>query len=173
MKSMPKAHGLYDPAREHDACGIGAIVNISGRREHRIVELGKTVLLNLMHRGAAGADEATGDGAGILMQLPHELILSESRRLGIDPPPPGHYAVAMVFLPQDPDARGRCENLLAEALAEGELSAIPHVAAMAVIRLSRSATRSETAIENFVAPSPWASSACCSRCRSSSRRSAA
>ena len=64
--ALPESHGLYDPAQEHDACGIGAVVNISGRREHAIVEHGKQVLLNLQHRGAAGADESTGDGAGIL-----------------------------------------------------------------------------------------------------------
>jgi glutamate synthase domain-containing protein 1 len=85
---MPKPQGLYDPRFEHDACGIGAIVNISGRREHQIVDLGKTVLVNLMHRGAAGADDSTGDGAGILMQLPHELFRAEADRLGIALPEP-------------------------------------------------------------------------------------
>ncbi|HOM17006.1 MAG TPA: hypothetical protein PLQ00_06725, partial [Thermoguttaceae bacterium] len=63
--------GLYDPQWEHDSCGIGAVVNISGRREHRILQYAKQVLLNLQHRGAAGADETTGDGAGVLLQLPH------------------------------------------------------------------------------------------------------
>jgi len=73
MKSlrMPDKQGLYDPAHEHDACGIGAVANISGRRDHLIVEYGRQVLMNLIHRGAAGADESTGDGAGILIQIPH------------------------------------------------------------------------------------------------------
>jgi glutamate synthase (NADPH/NADH) large chain len=124
MRNMPKPAGLYDPAREHDACGIGAIVNISGRREHRIVELGKDVLMNLQHRGAAGADESTGDGAGILTQLPHELLAAEARRLRIELPSPGRYGLAMVFLPQDADVRARCERLLVEALVEGELKPI-------------------------------------------------
>jgi glutamate synthase domain-containing protein 2/glutamate synthase domain-containing protein 1/glutamate synthase domain-containing protein 3 len=99
-------------------------VNISGRREHRIVELGKDVLLNLQHRGAAGADESTGDGAGILTQLPHELLLSEARRLRIECPPPGRYGLAMVFLPQDADVGARCETFLLEAIAAGELKAL-------------------------------------------------
>ena len=86
--SAPKAQGLYDPRFEHDACGIGAVVNISGRREHAIVEHGKQVLLNLMHRGAAGADESTGDGAGILFQIPHEFFAAEAGRLGFTLPEP-------------------------------------------------------------------------------------
>ena len=82
MSAAPKARGLYDPQWEHDACGIGAVVNISGRRDHAVVEHGKQVLLNLMHRGAAGADESTGDGAGILLQVPHEFFAAEADRLG-------------------------------------------------------------------------------------------
>ena len=70
---QPKARGLYDPRYEHDSCGIGAVVDISGRRSHRIIALGKQVLENLHHRGAAGSDDLTGDGAGILLQIPHEL----------------------------------------------------------------------------------------------------
>ncbi len=106
--------GLYDPAFEHDACGIGAVVNTDGRREHRIIELGRQVLLNLQHRGAAGADETTGDGAGILMQIPHELF---ARSVGEEKlPAPGRYGVAMVFLPRDDKLRRRCENILAAAM---------------------------------------------------------
>ena len=66
-----KNQGLYEARREHDSCGIGAVVNISGQRGHSIIEYGKEILLNLHHRGAAGADETTGDGAGILFQIPH------------------------------------------------------------------------------------------------------
>ena len=80
--ALPKAQGLYDPQWEHDACGIGAVVNISGRRDHAIVEYGKQVLLNLMHRGAAGADESTGDGAGILLQIPHGFFRAQEAGLG-------------------------------------------------------------------------------------------
>jgi glutamate synthase domain-containing protein 2/glutamate synthase domain-containing protein 1/glutamate synthase domain-containing protein 3 len=112
----PKPHGLYHPQWEHDACGIGAVVNISGRREHAVVEYGKQVLLNLMHRGAAGADESTGDGAGILLQIPHAFFSAEAARLGIGLPSRGQYGVAMLFLPQDEQPRRRCEQLLTEAL---------------------------------------------------------
>jgi glutamate synthase domain-containing protein 2/glutamate synthase domain-containing protein 1/glutamate synthase domain-containing protein 3 len=118
---MPKAQGLYDPNREHDACGIGAIVNITGRRDHAIVELGKTVLVNLMHRGAAGADDSTGDGAGILMQIPHPLMSDEAARLGVELPAVKRYGVAMVFLPQVEEVRRHCEAMLAAALEEGGL----------------------------------------------------
>ena len=78
--------GLYDPAFEHDACGIGAVVNISGKREHSIIEHGKEILINLNHRGAAGADEITGDGAGILFQIPHEFFAAECEKLGFSLP---------------------------------------------------------------------------------------
>jgi glutamate synthase (NADPH) large chain len=109
------AQGLYDPQWEHDACGIGAVVNISGRREHAIVEFGKQVLLNLMHRGAAGADESTGDGAGIMLHIPHKFFSAEAQCLGFDLPSPGHYGVMMLFLPRQTELRHRCEQILADA----------------------------------------------------------
>ena len=112
----PAKHGLYDPQWEHDACGIGAVANISGRRDHSIIEYGNEVLLNLMHRGAAGSDESTGDGAGILFQIPHEFFDEEVRRLRFRLPERNRYGVAMVFGPRDPDFRGRCEDLLNRAI---------------------------------------------------------
>ncbi len=121
MSTAPQARGLYDPQWEHDACGIGAVVNISGRRDHAIVEHGKQVLLNLRHRGAAGADESTGDGAGILMQLPHEFFQAAAARLGFSLPEPKQYGVAMLFLPRDPERRRQCEGLLAAAIEKEEL----------------------------------------------------
>ncbi len=102
---MPSAQGLYDPQWEHDACGIGAVVNVSGRRDHAIVEYGRQVLMNLMHRGAAGADESTGDGAGILLQLPHGFFRAVTPKLGFQVPDPRQYGVAMVFLPRDEPLR--------------------------------------------------------------------
>ena len=117
----PKTQGLYDPASEHDACGIGAIVNISGRREHAILEYGKQVLLNLQHRGAAGADESTGDGAGVLFQIPHEFFRAKAARQGISLPPDGRYGVAMVFLPQNAELRRRCEEILFESIVDAGL----------------------------------------------------
>ncbi|MFH1923767.1 MAG: hypothetical protein ABIP48_28245, partial [Planctomycetota bacterium] len=111
-----KTRGLYDPQKEHDACGIGAVVNVSGRAEHAVVEYGKQVLLNLMHRGAAGADESTGDGAGMLMQIPHEFFAHQADRLGFGLPSPGEYGVAMFFLPRQTKPRGRCEQVVAEEI---------------------------------------------------------
>lgn len=121
MQEMPKAQGLYDPRWEHDACGVGAVINISGRREHAIVELGNTVLMNLMHRGAAGADDATGDGAGILFQIPHELFAQETPRLGFSLPDALQYGVAMVFLPRIAELQEGCEQILADAVSAGGL----------------------------------------------------
>lgn len=120
-RHIPISGGLYDPTYEHDACGIGAIVNISGRRDHAIVEQGLQVLLNLMHRGAAGADGKTGDGAGILFQIPHAFFAAEARARHVDLPEPGQYAVAMVFLPRNDELRKRCEALVAGTVAEGGL----------------------------------------------------
>ena len=116
MSGTPGKRGLYDPQWEHDACGIGAVANISGRRDHSIIEYGNEVLLNLMHRGAAGSDESTGDGAGILFQIPHEFFAEEVRRLRFRLPDPNRYGVAMVFGPRDAGFRGRCEDLLNRAI---------------------------------------------------------
>jgi len=107
---------LYDPRWEHDACGIGAVANISGRRDHAIIEYGNEVLLNLMHRGAAGSDESTGDGAGILFQIPHEFFAEEVSRLRFRLPERKRYGVAMVFGPRDEGFRARCEDLLNKAI---------------------------------------------------------
>ncbi len=113
---MPGGQGLYDPAYEHDACGIGAVANISGRRDHAIIEYGNQVLMNLIHRGASGADESTGDGAGILIQMPHEFLAAEGDRLGFRLPEPPGYAAAMVFGPRDNGLRARCDGIFCEAI---------------------------------------------------------
>ncbi|GIX02734.1 MAG: hypothetical protein KatS3mg112_1671 [Thermogutta sp.] len=117
----PKPYGLYDPQYEHDACGIGAVVNISGRRDHQIIEYGKQVLLNLMHRGASVADEVTGDGAGILFQIPHEFFEEELARDDVALPPPRHYGVAVVFFPREDEIRIRCEAILEAEIARAGL----------------------------------------------------
>jgi glutamate synthase domain-containing protein 2/glutamate synthase domain-containing protein 1/glutamate synthase domain-containing protein 3 len=105
---------LYDPQFEHDACGIGAVVNISGKQDHAIVEYGKQVLMNLMHRGASSADESTGDGAGILMQIPHGFFASVAAGMGFELPPARRYGVGMLFLPQSEELRNRCERIVLE-----------------------------------------------------------
>ncbi len=98
---LPPAQGLYDPAHEHDACGVGFVVDIKGRKSHAIVSQALTVLKNLLHRGACGCEVNTGDGAGILIQMPHRFLERECGRLGIALPAPGRYGAGLVFLPRD------------------------------------------------------------------------
>jgi glutamate synthase (NADPH/NADH) large chain len=109
--------GLYETQYEHDACGIGAVVNINGTRDHSILEYGKQILINLTHRGAAGADETTGDGAGILFQIPHEFLVNECEERGFSLREPFHYGVGVVFGSKDAGLRGKCDRILEEALA--------------------------------------------------------
>jgi len=117
---FPPKQGLYDPKFEHDACGIGFVVNIKGKKSHRIVEQALTVLQNLDHRGACGCEENTGDGAGILLQVPHAFFQHACDGLGFRLPEPGQYGVGMIFLP-DGDERHRCERVLEEIIAgEGQ-----------------------------------------------------
>jgi glutamate synthase (NADPH/NADH) large chain len=110
--------GLYDPRFEHDACGIGMVARLSGGRSHDIVEKGLTVLERLAHRGATGAEEDSGDGSGILVQVPHRFLGRLASDAGVVLPAPGSYAVGAVFLPQDPDdatkARAQFEAIAAE-----------------------------------------------------------
>ena len=96
---LPPAQGLYDPAYEHDACGVGFVVNMYGRKSHRIVRQGLEVLENLAHRGATGCDPLTGDGAGILIQMPREFFAAVAPQAGLKLPAPGDWAVGNVFLP--------------------------------------------------------------------------
>ena len=98
---MPQAQGLYDPQREHDACGVGFIVQLKGRRSHQIVRDGLTALANLEHRGASGSEVNTGDGAGLLIQIPDAFFRHELPGQGIRLPEAGHYGVGMLFLPGD------------------------------------------------------------------------
>jgi glutamate synthase (ferredoxin) len=102
---LPKKQGLYDPAFEHDACGMGFVVNIQGQKSHEIVDEALTVLENLSHRGASGADENTGDGAGILVQIPHDFFKRECEVLGFDLPEKGSYGVGMIFAHRYDDFR--------------------------------------------------------------------
>ncbi|HRD83677.1 MAG TPA: glutamate synthase-related protein, partial [Rubrivivax sp.] len=113
--------GLYDPAREHDACGVGFVAHIQGLRAHAIVEQGLKILENLDHRGAVGADELMGDGAGILIQLPDDFYRAEMAAQGVTLPPPGEYGVGMIFLPKEHASRLACERELERAVkAEGQ-----------------------------------------------------
>ncbi len=107
----PQQQGLYDPANEHDACGVGFLVNLDGRKNHAVVEKGIEVLVNLLHRGATGADASTGDGAGLLLQLPERFLRRECARSSIALPENVPFGVGMCFLPPVEPARGRCMEL--------------------------------------------------------------
>ncbi len=124
MSLMPKDQGLYEARREHDACGIGAVVNISGKKDHSIIQYAKEVLLNLHHRGAAGADNVTGDGAGILCQIPHDFLEAEAKKLNIKLPKSGSYGVGMVFGPKDAKLRKACDALLEGAVTHYGMKAM-------------------------------------------------
>ena len=119
--TLPPKRGLYDPANEHDACGVGFVCNIKGIKRHAIVRQGLQILENLTHRGAVGADPLAGDGAGILLQIPHGFLREECAAAGIELPDEGDYGVGMVFLPQQTQSRARCEAVIAEFVAaEGQ-----------------------------------------------------
>jgi glutamate synthase (ferredoxin) len=115
---FPSPQGLYDPRYEHDACGVGFVVDLKGRKSHDLVVKALRILLNLEHRGACGCEKNTGDGAGILLQMPHRFFLREGQRLGIALPPPGHYGAGMVFLPTTPTDREICEQLFEQIVRE-------------------------------------------------------
>ena len=116
------ANGLYDPAQEHDACGVGFVAHIKGNKTHAIVKQGLKILENLDHRGAVGADKLMGDGAGILIQLPDDLYRAEMHALGVALPAPGDYGVGMIFLPKEHASRLACEQELERAVkAEGQV----------------------------------------------------
>ena len=106
---MPPKQGLYDPRFEKDACGVGFVANIKGKKSHDLVQQGLQILKNLDHRGACGCEANTGDGAGILIQIPHDFLAEECKRSGIGLPPVGEYGVAMLFLPPDPKFRRNLE----------------------------------------------------------------
>ena len=105
----PPKQGLYDPRFEHESCGVGFVVNIKGKKSHPIVQQALQVLRNLQHRGACGSEANTGDGAGILMQVPHVFLERACREMKIALPGPGEYGVGMVFLPPHPTERYKCE----------------------------------------------------------------
>jgi glutamate synthase (ferredoxin) len=116
-----REQGLYNPQHEHDACGVGFVADIKGRRSHKILDDALRVLVNLRHRGACGCEPNTGDGAGVLMQLPHEYFQKKAEQLGIALPAPGDYGVGMMYLPPDPSDRYKAEKLFEEiVVTEGQ-----------------------------------------------------
>ncbi|MDE2517494.1 MAG: hypothetical protein KGL12_15815, partial [Rhodospirillales bacterium] len=117
----PGRQGLYDPRNEHDACGVGFVADIKGRKSNDIIRQGLEILVNLDHRGAVGADPMMGDGAGILIQMPDMLLRDWAAGAGIALPQPGRYAVAMCFLPRDDAARAHAVRLIEHVVgSEGQ-----------------------------------------------------
>ncbi|MBI3306175.1 MAG: glutamate synthase large subunit [Candidatus Omnitrophica bacterium] len=121
MKNLihrPQAQGLYDPQFEHDSCGVGFVVDVKGRKSHKIVENALTVLLNLRHRGACGCEANTGDGAGILLQIPHAYLKQECAKNGVKIPSVREYGVGMVYLSPDENERRACEKIFEQIIKE-------------------------------------------------------
>jgi glutamate synthase (NADPH/NADH) large chain len=121
---LPAPQGLYHPSNEHDACGIGFVAHVKGHKSHDIIEKGLQILINLTHRGACGCDPETGDGAGILIQIPHAFFARECAGLGFRLPDPGQYGVGMVFLPVEPQQRLLCEGIVERIAREEGLSVL-------------------------------------------------
>ena len=117
--AAPGPVGLYDPTNEHDACGVALVAKLWGEATHAVIEKGLEALGNLEHRGAAGADPNTGDGAGILLQIPDAFF--RGAVAGVELPPPGRYAVGVIFLPTEPERRAQLEQLIERTVeAEGQ-----------------------------------------------------
>ena len=116
FSALPPKQGLYDPQFEHDACGVGFVVDIAGRKSNDIVRRSLQVLVNLQHRGAKGCEANTGDGAGLLIQIPHDFLKAECKKLGIELPTPGNYGVGSVFLPRDSYTQRWCKEIVEAAI---------------------------------------------------------
>ena len=123
-KDLPAAQGLYNPANEKDACGVGFVANLKGEASHSIIKDGIQMLENLEHRGAVGADPLMGDGAGLLVQIPHELLTEECEALGFELPSAGEYAVAQIFMPQNKQLREHIEEIFEEKIASEGLKVL-------------------------------------------------
>src|SRR3954447_16724484 len=115
---LPHKQGLYDPRNEHDSCGVGFVVDLKGRKSHRMVRDGLKALENLNHRGACGCENNTGDGAGILIQIPHAFLVEQCTPLGISLPEPGHYGVGALFTSPDPTQQEFGKALFERIVAE-------------------------------------------------------
>ncbi|WP_183574525.1 glutamate synthase large subunit [Mucilaginibacter sp. X5P1] len=116
MNQDDSHQGLYRPEFEHDSCGTGFITNINGHKSNQIIDNALTMLENMEHRGACGCDPDSGDGAGILIQLPHEFLMEECSNLEMSLPEPGEYGVGMIFFPKDPSVKKACRNVITNAI---------------------------------------------------------
>src|SRR5579884_481741 len=155
LNGLPPQQGLYDPAHEHDACGIGFVVRINGEPSHDIIQKGLEILVNLRHRGACGCDSETGDGAGVLIQIPHEFFARETASLGIRLPDAGEYGVAMCFLPVERQQRLACEGILEKISREEGLMVLGwRDTPVQVDAIGRVARASQPYIEQFFVGCP-------------------
>ncbi|MDH5559684.1 MAG: glutamate synthase subunit alpha, partial [Deltaproteobacteria bacterium] len=121
---FPERHGLYDPLLEKDSCGVGFVTHINGERSHKIVADGISILKNLEHRGAAGSDPKSGDGAGILTQIPHDYFAEIFKSDGISLPDEGDYGIGMIFLPPSPESIEKCIKIITNTVQEEKLEVI-------------------------------------------------
>ena len=124
MNGLPEKQGLYDPANEHDACGVGFICHMKGKRAHNIITDALTVLVNMDHRGACGCESNTGDGAGILIQMPHKFLVKATAKLGFTLPELGHYGMGMIYTSPDPSTRKASEAFFEKIAAQEGLSVL-------------------------------------------------
>ena len=124
LSRLTSPQGLYDPRHERDACGVGFIADLKNRKSHQIIADGLTMLVNLTHRGAVGADPLMGDGAGMLTQIPHDLLKAEMTAHGVKLPEPGHYAVGQLFMPRDTVMRRYCEEVIAKVVHDEGLTCL-------------------------------------------------
>ncbi len=116
---LPAAYGLYDPANEKDSCGVGFVAHIQGEKSRQIIDDAEQILRHMVHRGACGCEENTGDGAGMLTALPHEFLAKVAKQdLGVDLPAPGRYGAGVVFLPTDEGERNHCKAVVEQIIAE-------------------------------------------------------
>jgi glutamate synthase (NADPH) large chain len=124
MKKTTTSQSLYTPELEHDACGIGFVANINGTKANSVLRDALSMLENMEHRGGRGCNAKTGDGAGVLIQLPHDFLAEEAARLGFEIPAPGKYGVGMVFFPRDKKVLNACREQLKKAIAALNLELI-------------------------------------------------
>jgi glutamate synthase (NADPH/NADH) large chain len=193
LTEYPAPQGLYDSRNEHDSCGVGFVAHIKGEKSHAIVSQALEILANLDHRGAVGADPLLGDGAGILIQMPDPLYRKWAEGEGLTLPPPGDYAVAMCFMPQNDEARdfitGQFEKFIAkegqrligwrdvptteDGLGKAVLASMPMIRQCFIARGENCADqdafacrRSPSSTCRASPAAPWSTRACCWRTRS-------
>jgi glutamate synthase (NADPH/NADH) large chain len=150
-----QATGLYRPQFEHDACGVGFIANIKGSKSHQVITDAITMLERMAHRGACGCEPNTGDGAGILIQVPHEFFISECRKQGLKLPPYSHYGVGLVFFPSDRKVREECRTVLNRQIKKMKMTLVGYrVVPTGYADLGNSAMDSEPVMEQVFIKRP-------------------